>query len=143
MRLLNLMVFGLVFSTLVSPAFANGIQGHMSSLDPILQKRVQELLLQHGFDPGPVDGDFGRRSFQALMAYMRANNLLEEAAVESEIADVLTPKLARALLGIDIVAGPNGIELDSNEQMVVLEKLGLSPTEDYWSDETQGVFPEQ
>jgi peptidoglycan hydrolase-like protein with peptidoglycan-binding domain len=36
---------------------------------------LQRLLAQRGFDPGPVDGDFGAGTQAALVAFQRANGL--------------------------------------------------------------------
>ena len=36
---------------------------------------LQEALIRKGFDPGPVDGDFGRRTEAAVMAFQRAAGL--------------------------------------------------------------------
>jgi lysozyme len=35
-------------------------------------KTIQQLLANHGFDPGPVDGQWGRRSQKALVAALQA-----------------------------------------------------------------------
>jgi hypothetical protein len=117
----------------VAPVLANGVAGHIGSLDPILQRRVQEALLEKGFDPGPIDGDYGKQTNAALIAFREANGILM-----GDNNDLLTPDLAKALFNIDIVWGETGLDLPS--QLKVLQQLGLVPTESYWAK--YAVFPD-
>lgn len=110
-------------------ASANGYEGYIISLDAALQKKIQERLIEEGYDPGRVDGKFGPNSVKALMRYRVANDLLED---DVDLDRVLTPKLARALLGVEIEQGENGEELNPQEQLEVLRALGLVPSASYW-----------
>ena len=106
---------------------ANGYEGYIRSLDVVVQKLVQERLRDEGFDPGAIDGSYGPKTRQALFAYRAANGI-----VEGQFNEILTPSLARALLGVDIEPGPNKEELSREEQLALIEQLGLIPTESYW-----------
>lgn len=108
-------------------AFANGYEGYIRSLDVVVQTLVQERLRDEGFDPGPIDGKYGPKTRQALLAFRTANGINE-----SEFQELLTPLLARALLGVEIEPGRNKEELSREEQLALIEQLGLIPTESYW-----------
>lgn len=45
-------------------------------------RQVQRQLIALGFNPGPVDGDLGRRTETALLAYQRAYHLLETGRLD-------------------------------------------------------------
>jgi hypothetical protein len=125
---------GIVATLWVAPALANGIWGHIESLDPILQRRLQEALVERGFDPGPIDGRYGERTEAAVIAFRQANGIIEDEFA----VDVLSPKLAKALFGIDIEWSDGGLEPEL--QLKVLEQLGLVPTESYWDE--FAIFPD-
>ncbi|WP_298364071.1 peptidoglycan-binding protein [Azospirillum sp.] len=132
--LLSIMGFfvWLAFSgpVLSGTVLANGYQGYITSLDPVLRERVQTALKEKGFDPEETDGRFGQKSERALLAFRRANKI-----DESDMNRILTPKLAKALLGINLPAGINGKELLPEEQIILLRNLGLIPTKNYWKRE--------
>ncbi|MDO6416136.1 TIGR02594 family protein [Sphingomonas sp. BIUV-7] len=54
-------------------------------------KAIQQALKDKGFDPGDVDGDWGRKTIAALRAFQKANGL--------EVDGVFGPKSSAALLG--------------------------------------------
>ena len=75
------------------PLLRQGSQG-----EPVraLQSRLQEL----GFDPGPIDGDFGPRTLDAVTAFQRARGL--------EVDGIVGPQTWNAL-GVTVDgAGPVG-----------------------------------
>jgi hypothetical protein len=45
---------------------------------------AQQKLLAKGFDPGPVDGDFGSRTRQSVVAFQAANGLLADGIVGNQ-----------------------------------------------------------
>ncbi len=44
-------------------------------------KTLQQALKQQGFDPGPVDGDFGPKTASAVVAYQLTNGLVPDGEV--------------------------------------------------------------
>ena len=72
-------------------------------------KKVQLALQQAGFDPGPVDGELGPRTDQALRSFQRANGLEPDGVVGlktwTALSDVLTSTVGQgrvsALAGRD------------------------------------------
>ena len=44
--------------------------------DPGLVETTQTLLVEHGFDPGPIDGVYGSRTAQAISEYQDEFDLL-------------------------------------------------------------------
>jgi hypothetical protein len=127
------LALALVTGLWIAPALANGIWGHIESLDPILQRRIQEALVEKDYDPGPIDGKYGDLTLAALVAFRTDNGILEEDDYYNAILD---PELAKALFGIDIAWGNSGLEPEL--QLKVLEQLGLVPTDSYWKK--YGVF---
>ena len=47
--------------------------------------RAQVALAQRGFDPGPADGAFGRRTSNAIQAYQRANGMSVTGALDERL----------------------------------------------------------
>ena len=47
--------------------------------------RAQVALAQRGFDPGPADGAFGRRTSNAIQAYQRANGMAVTGALDERL----------------------------------------------------------
>jgi len=78
------------------------------SLSPIqlaayspLVYRAQVALAQRGFDPGPADGAFGRRTSNAIQAYQRANGMAVTGALDERLVAQLesgqaAPRIDRA-----------------------------------------------
>jgi len=63
-------------------------------------KKVQRALEQAGFDPGPIDGELGPRTDQALQAFQRANGLEPDGIVGvktwTALSEYLEPGSLRA-----------------------------------------------
>ena len=66
-------------------------------------KKVQLALTQAGFDPGPVDGELGPRTDQALRSFQRANGLEPDGIVGvktwTSLSDVLTSATEQGRIG--------------------------------------------
>jgi len=66
-------------------------------------KKVQFALKQAGFDPGPVDGEIGPRTDQALRSFQRANGLEPDGIVGvktwAALSDVLTSVTEQGRIG--------------------------------------------
>ncbi len=72
-------------------------------------RQLQEMLGQAGYDPGPIDGDFGPRTLAAVQAFQRAAGLVVDGAV----GPLTIAALTSALLGSGAPAGrkPVGLSL--------------------------------
>lgn len=63
---------------------------HLGGLDPVEEvSGVQARLTNLGFDAGPADGDWGKRSARALRAFQRANGLEEKDDPDDATRDKL------------------------------------------------------
>jgi len=127
LRRIVLMATTAIFISNAPGAFANGYYGYVSSLDSALQEHIQVTLLKKGFDPGPVDGIFGRRSYEALMRF-RAS----EGIIEGQFDEILTPLLIRALFDIEVDPGNDGDQLSPEEERALMERLGFVYSRDGW-----------
>ena len=62
--------------------------------DPALIEELQRALSSAGYDPGPADGTFGRRTEAAVVAFQEANGLSVDGRVGPETASALSSALA-------------------------------------------------
>ena len=62
--------------------------------DPALVEELQRALTKAGFDPGPADGTFGRRTEAAVIAFQEANGLSVDGRVGPETAAALNSAIA-------------------------------------------------
>ena len=62
--------------------------------DPAVIKGLQQALVTAGYDPGPVDGTFGRRAEAAVVAFQQANGLSVDGDVGPETASALNSVVA-------------------------------------------------
>lgn len=46
-------------------------------------REIQTALKEHGFDPGPVDGQWGPKTSDALKRFEKANNLRADGRLDS------------------------------------------------------------
>jgi hypothetical protein len=127
---------GMVLLVQGAALHANGYRGYIYALDPVLQKRVQEALRDKGYNPGSIDGRFGQRSKKALYAFQADHGI----TVDEYTRDLLTPTLAKSLLGIDLPGGDDD-DLEAEEELNLLRQLGLVPTNSYWKDQGY-IFPD-
>jgi murein L,D-transpeptidase YcbB/YkuD len=62
--------------------------------DPAQIEELQRALTSAGYDPGPVDGDFGQRTEAAVTAFQQANGLSADGVVGPETASALNSALS-------------------------------------------------
>jgi hypothetical protein len=62
--------------------------------DPAVIEELQEALARAGYDPGPADGTYGRRTEAAVVAFQQANGLSVDGVVGSETASALNSAVA-------------------------------------------------
>jgi len=62
--------------------------------DPALVEELQRALSSAGYDPGPADGIFGRRTEAAVVAFQEANGLSVDGRVGPETASALNSAVA-------------------------------------------------
>jgi len=78
-------------------------------------KEMQQKLKDAGFDPGPIDGDFGKKTKAAVEAYQKANGLKVDAIAGPETLGELNHKRFSGL--------------SEDAQKLVLEKVANHPTD--------------
>lgn len=88
---------------------------------------LQQLLTQAGYDPGPVDGDFGNGTLQAVEALQAANGLAVDGVVGPATWAVLT--------GAGTPAGDSSDAVPSE-----LVAAGAPATLEEWTDEQKQAF---
>jgi len=59
--------------------------------DPAKIKKIQQALMDKGFDPGPIDGVAGTKTREAIRSFQKANNLhmTAEESIDDETARAL------------------------------------------------------
>ena len=62
--------------------------------DPAVIEELQQALSQAGYDPGPIDGTFGRRTEAAVVAFQQANGLSADGVVGPATASALDSAVA-------------------------------------------------
>jgi hypothetical protein len=62
--------------------------------DPAVVEELQQALSSAGYDPGPADGTFGRRTEAAVIAFQQANGLSADGVVGPETASALNGAVA-------------------------------------------------
>lgn len=62
--------------------------------DPAVIKELQQALSSAGYDPGPADGTFGRRTEAAVVAFQQDNDLSVDGVVGPETASALNSAVA-------------------------------------------------
>lgn len=62
--------------------------------DPAVIQELQQALSEAGYDPGPTDGTFGRRTEAAVVAFQQANGLSVDGVVGPATASALNSVLA-------------------------------------------------
>ncbi|ADK99368.1 glycoside hydrolase family protein [Brevundimonas subvibrioides] len=89
-------------------------------------RALQRLLLAQGFDPGPIDGQIGKKTEAALKAWQAARRLLPDAVIGPRTRDALAAAgltfstLRVTTRCVDLIKAWEGIE-DGNPRTVNLE----------------------
>jgi osmotically inducible lipoprotein OsmB len=63
------------------------VAAYPAQADQQVVNSIQTSLSRLGYNPGPVDGRFGVRTQNAIRAYQRDHNLLEDGRATPELAD--------------------------------------------------------
>jgi hypothetical protein len=75
-------------------ALPEGVKLQRGEGDPTLIEELQQALSRAGYDPGPADGTFGRRTEAAVVAFQEANGLSVDGRVGPETAAALNSAVA-------------------------------------------------
>ena len=75
-------------------ALPEGVKLQRGEGDPALVEELQVALSEAGYDPGPADGNFGRRTEAAVAAFQEANGLSVDGRVGPETASALGSAVA-------------------------------------------------
>ena len=134
MRFLGIAV-ALLLALTGGPVLANGRADNIKGLDPALIRQIQTVLKKEGFLRGVPDGRFGATSQAAVRRFRVAHSIAGERDEGGlDLTYYLTPKLAKALLGITVDTRDSEVtEFSSEDQLRALEKFGLKRTKGYWS----------
>jgi lysozyme family protein len=65
------------------------------NVNPLIVSEIQQALKAKGFDPGPIDGAFGQKTMEAVVAFQDAQGLV----VDGEVGETTA-----GLLGVDLAA---------------------------------------
>ena len=86
--------------------------------DGLSTRELQRKLAALGYYPGPVDGNFGADTLEAVWAFQEVQGLPGEDFVSSAMEQALNDPVAPAVL--DAAAGPNRIEVNLSTEVLVL-----------------------
>ncbi|CAN5361518.1 hypothetical protein BH20ACT9_BH20ACT9_00880 [soil metagenome] len=85
-------------------------------------RRLQRRLVQLRFDPGPVDGAYGRRTLMAVWAFQKTQGLRPDGVVGPRTRRVLAHP--RRIGPASPSRRPNRIEIDKGRQLLLLWRNG-------------------
>ena len=73
------------------PSASPGVSTSSAPKKPDAQytKEAQQLLTDLGYDPGPVDGDYGRRTADAVKAFQKAQGIVVDGWVSESLLETL------------------------------------------------------
>ncbi|EHE7897586.1 hypothetical protein J0V14_004404 [Vibrio parahaemolyticus] len=60
-----------------------------------LTREVQQLLTSLGYQPGPIDGDYGRGTANAIMAFQRYMNIKQDGLINQSLVSMLRQAVAK------------------------------------------------
>ena len=106
-----------VHAARTQPAVATG-QVLREGTDGLSTRELQRRLAALGYYPGPVDGQFGADTQEAVWAFQETQGLPGEdyvsSAMEQALSDPQAPKV------LDAAAGPNLVEVNLGTEVLVL-----------------------
>jgi len=73
------------------PSVSPGVSTSTAPKKPNAQytREAQQLLTDLGYDPGPVDGDYGRRTADAVKAFQRDAGISQDGWIDQDLLSVL------------------------------------------------------
>ena len=73
------------------PSVSLGVSTSTDPKKPNAQytREAQQLLTDLGYDPGPVDGDYGRRTADAVRAFQKAQGIVVDGWISRSLVDAL------------------------------------------------------
>ncbi|MBG3112670.1 peptidoglycan-binding protein [Proteus mirabilis] len=73
------------------PSVSPGVSSSTAPKKPNAQytREAQQLLTDLGYDPGPVDGDYGRRTADAVRAFQKAQGIVVDGWVSESLIETL------------------------------------------------------
>ena len=82
------------------PSYSTGSQGTSTSSAPKkpsaqYTREAQQLLTDLGYDPGPIDGDYGRRTAAAVKAFQRDSGITQDGWIDQDLLSVLRRAASR------------------------------------------------
>lgn len=83
---------------------------------------VQQRLTDLGYDPGPIDGNFGDATRYAVIAFEKVNGLQVDGDIGPAVLAALDDPAQPAVLQPD--GGPDRVEIDLARQLLVLYRGG-------------------
>lgn len=88
------------------PSVSPGISTSIAPKKPNAQytREAQQLLIDLGYDPGPVDGDYGRRTADAVKAFQRAAGITPDGWIDEDLLSTL--RRAKATYKTSVVSQP-------------------------------------
>ena len=58
--------------------------------NPQVVMKVQQLLTTLGYDPGPIDGKYGRRTAEAITTFQKDSDIFEDGLINKQLLDLLS-----------------------------------------------------
>jgi peptidoglycan hydrolase-like protein with peptidoglycan-binding domain len=116
------------------PAFANGRQDYIPTLDAPLRRQIQTALRRQGFFPGPINGVIGPASRVAIRRFRVARGIGNERidngdGTFEDLTLYLTPALIKELFHVDVGSGTE--ELTVCQLLQVMRAIGITPGRNY------------
>ncbi len=91
---------------------------------------LQNALRNAGYDPGPLDGIFGRRTLSAVLAFQKANRITADGVVGPRTWAALEPYLSGAVIRYTVKQGDTLSSIARRYNTTVAALLRLNPRKD-------------